>query len=201
MLPPPMATESTPPPASSGNVKYGIIGLLLIAAAAGIWFAMKLGKDDGEVAQALPDAGVIERTTAIAEPDLLIPDPEPDAGPQIDAGPPRKRIVYRYVRGDWECSGEIPATAAQAVINENRRQVRNCYERQLKTNHQLQGTLSLHLRVGQNGQVTGAQVGGSLRDPAVFSCVRNLAQSWRFPAPTGGNCAVISAPFNLTPRE
>ena len=194
-----MATESTPPPQSSGNVKYGIIGLLLIAAAGGVWFAMNMGGD--EAPPALPDAGVVERPTAIAESALVIPDPEPDAGPQIDAGPPRKRIVYRYVAGDWECSGAIPAAAAQAVINENRRQVRNCYERQLKTNHTLAGNLSLRVRVGQNGQVTAAAAGGSLRDPAVFSCVQNLARSWRFPAPTGGNCAVISAPFNLTPRE
>jgi len=193
-------SSAPPPPSSSSNVKYGVIGLLLIAAAAGIWFAMKLGDGEGEVA-ASPDAGVIERSTALTENALEIPDPEPDAGPQIDAGPPRKRIVYRYVRGDWECSGNIPAVEARAVIAENRRQVRNCYERQLKTNHTLSGSLSLHLKVGANGQVQATQVGGSLRDPSVFSCVRNLAQSWRFPSPTGGNCAVISAPFNLTPRE
>jgi len=196
-----LATESTPPPQSGGNVKYAVIGLLLLAAAAGVWFAMKSGKGDGEVAQAAPDAGNIERSTRLAEPELVIPDPEPDAGPEIDAGPPRKRIVYRYVRGDWECSGSIDAAAARQVINQNRRQVRNCYERQLKTNHTLQGSLNLQVKVGSNGRVQAARVGGSLRDPTVFACVRRLAQSWSFPAPEGGNCAVISAPFNMTPQQ
>ncbi len=196
-----MATQSTPPPSQGGgSVKYAIIGLLLIAAAGGIWIAMKDTKEEPGP-QAPADAGVIERSTALAEPELVIPDPEPDAGPQLDAGPPRKRVVYRYVAGDWECSGNIAAAEARRVIAENNRQVRNCYERQLKTNHTLQGSLSLQLKVGSNGQVTGTRVGGSLRDPAVFSCVRNLAQQWRFPAPTGGNCAVLSAPFQFTPRE
>lgn len=194
-----MATSTTPP--QGGNAKYLVIGLLLLAGAAGIWFAMKSGEKEQRAAAVSPDAGVIERSTALVEPELVIPDPEPDAGPPIDAGPPPTKVVYRYVRGDWECSGSIPAAQARRVINENRRQVRNCYERQLKTNHTLQGTLNLQLRVGGNGEVTGARVGGSLRDPAVFSCVRNLASSWRFPVPTGGNCAVINAPFQMTPRD
>lgn len=178
-----------------------VLGLLLLAGAAGIWFAMKSADDKGgEVAEVPSDAGVIERSTALAEPELVIPDPEPDAGPQ-DAGQPRKRVVYRYVRGNWDCSGSIPAAEAQRVIAENRRQVRNCYERQLKTNHSLQGSVSLNLKIGRDGRVAGTQVGGSLRDPAVFSCVRNLAQQWRFPAPTGGSCAVLAAPFSFTPRE
>lgn len=195
-----MATESTPPPPSGGNVKYAVIGLLLLAAAGGVWFAMKSGKGGEGVAE-VPDAGPsLERSTSLAEQALVIPDPEPDAGPEIDAGPPRKRIVYRYERGTWECSGEVDAAAARRVINQNRRQVRNCYERQLKTNHTLSGSLNLQLKIGRDGSVQGARVGGSLRDPAVFACVRQLAQSWTFPAPTGGNCAVISAPFNMTPQ-
>ena len=78
--------------------------------------------------------------------------------------------------------------------------MRNCYEHQLKQNHTLQGNVSLTLRIGPDGRVSGARVGGSLQDPAVFSCVRNLAQSWQFPQPSGG-CVVVGQTFAMRPQE
>jgi len=61
--------------------------------------------------------------------------------------------------------------------------------------------VNVRVRVGATGSVSAVQVGGSLHDSEVFSCVRNLADHWSFPAPSGGRCAVIAAPFNLTPRR
>ena len=90
---------------------------------------------------------------------------------------------------------------ARSVMAEAGRQVRNCYERQLKSNNTLQGTLTLSVKVGANGSVAATQVGGSLRDNEVFACVRNVAQSLHFAAPVGGACAVVQQPFNLTPRN
>jgi len=196
-----VTTQPAPTPADGGgNVKYVIIGLMLIAAAVGVFLMMGPCAGPGTPQPALPDAGVIQRSTSLAQPDIEIPDLEPDAGPEVDAGR-RIRYVTRYVSGDWECSGSVPQGAAQGVIREHRRQVRSCYERQLKQNHTLAGNLSLRLKVGPDGSVVATAVGGSLRDPVVFGCVRNLASSWRFPAPTGGNCAVVSAPFAFTPQE
>jgi len=195
-----VATSTNPPPGEEGggNAKYLVIGLLLLLGAVGIYFLMQ---GDGEVAQ-VPDAGrPLERSTALAEPMIELPDEVPDGGPVPDAGPPQKRIVYRYVRSDWDCSGDINAAAASEVIQSYSRQVRNCYERQLKSNHTLAGNMSLTLRIGTDGKVTGTHVGGSLRDPTVFACVRNLASSWTFAAPTGGSCAVVSQSFNFTPQQ
>lgn len=96
--------------------------------------------------------------------------------------------------------GDINAAAASQVIQSYSRQVRNCYERQLKQNHTLAGNMSLTLRIGTDGKVSGTRVGGSLRDPTVFACVRNLASSWSFPAPTGG-CAVVGQSFSFTPQQ
>jgi hypothetical protein len=196
-----VATESVPPDEGGGNLKYGIIGLLLLGGVIGLWGLMTYGGDPDPVV--LADTGPAnEPSTALAEPMIELPDPEPDTGPDVgvDTGPRGKQIVYRYVRDEWDCQGEIDASAAAGVVRGYNRQIRNCYERQLKVNHTLAGRLNVLVRVGSNGQVTGTRVNGSLRSPPVFACVRNLASGWSFPNPSRG-CAVVSVPFNFSPRE
>lgn len=198
-----MASESVrPPPSGGGNLKYAVIGLLLLLGAVGLYFATATTPPPPVVTTAV-DAGILARPTALATNDLEIPDPLPDAGPPVDAGGPRIRYVTRYVGGggtNWDCSGDIPAARITQVINEYRSQVRNCYERRLKVNNTLTGTLSLTMKVDGAGRVEATNVGGSLRDNEVFSCVRSIATGMRFPAPSGGSCAVVNAPFNFSPR-
>lgn len=199
-----MASESSPPPPDSGgNLKYAIIGVVLIGATIAVWLGMRgCEEDPPPVAEApVADAGVVERSTALADDDLFIPEVEPDAGPPPDAGR-RVRYVTRYVGGgggNWSCSGQIDPAAAQRALAQSNLQFRNCYERRLKVNQTLEGRVNVQMRVGGNGRVTAVRTGGSLRDAQVLSCVRNIAQRIQFPAPSGG-CAVVAAPFNFTPR-
>lgn len=198
-----MASESSPPPAvGGGNLKYGIIGVVLIGATIAVWFGMKGCEEDPPpvVEAPVPDAGVVDRSTALADDDLFIPEVEPDAGPPPDAGR-RVRYVTRFVggRGNWSCSGQLDPSAARAALSQHNLQFRNCYERRLKVNQTLEGRVNVQMRVGRNGRVTAVRAGGTLRDAQVLSCVRNVAQRIQFPAPTGG-CAVVAAPFNFTPR-
>ncbi|MCG8554153.1 MAG: AgmX/PglI C-terminal domain-containing protein [Proteobacteria bacterium] len=88
----------------------------------------------------------------------------------------------------------------KVLTSRNRSRVRTCYERRLKVNNALQGTIALRLRVDAGGRVAATQASGSLRDNEVFSCVRNLAKEWQFPPPEGGDCAVVAVPFNFTPK-
>ncbi len=202
-----MSTESVPPPGGGGgNLKYVIIGVVLMLAAAGVWFGMQgcEGEPQRPVANVQPDAGApVDRGGALVSDDLVIPEEEPDAGPQIDAGQ-RVRYVTRYVGGgggNWDCSGNIPPAAAQSALAERNLEFRNCYERRLKVNNTLEGRVSVRMRVSRSGAVDAVQVGGTLHDSQVLSCVRNIANHIRFPAPTGGSCAVVAAPFNFTPRR
>ncbi len=196
-----MTTESTqpPPPPAGGGAKYGIIGLVLLLGAAGMYYFTRPAPPPQVVADDTPvDAGIAQPAPAF-EPDIEIPDLVPDAGPQ-DSGPIKRRIIYVDRRDTWDCSGNIPVAAIRRIISQERRQVRNCYERRLKVNNTLQGSVNVRVRVGARGNVSAVRVGGSLRDRQVFACVRGLANQWSFPAPTGGRCAVIAAPFSLTPR-
>jgi hypothetical protein len=194
--------STTPPPASGGNTKYILIALLFIVAGAALYLALQPPEPPAPVATV--DAGApIERPTTLATQEFELPEEDASVPDASDAEAPTKRRGGGggTPRESWECSGEIAAAAAQRVIAENSRQVRSCYERRLKLINTLQGTLSLEIRIGADGTVTGVRrAGGTLRDNETFACVRQLAENWRFPAPSGGRCAVISSPFNLSPR-
>jgi hypothetical protein len=194
-----VATASSAPPPSSGGAKYAVIGLVFVGLAIALIVFLTCEPEEPRAQVDPPDAG--PPATQELQPDdiALIDNVMIDAG--TDAGPgqagQKTRIVYRSA----ECTGEIAREAAQRAVGENRMQVRNCYERALKTNHMLAGTINVQLVIGSQGQVQQVAVGGSLRDASVTACVRRLATGWRMPAPTGGNCAIVSVPFNMTPQQ
>jgi hypothetical protein len=201
-----LASESSPPPPpSGGGAKYAILGVVLLLLSAGVYWLTAAPEDPPPtVSSELPDAAVIQRSTALADETLEIPEAEPDAWSEIpDAGPETRtpRGPRGPVLGSWDCPGEVERAAASAEIAEHRQQITACYERRLKQEAMLQGTVNLQVRIGQGGSVEAVQVAGSLRDREVFSCIRNVANQMRFPRVSGGNCAVLSVPFSFTPQR
>lgn len=196
----PMASESVPPPPSGGGARYAIAGIVLaLIAGLGYWLITPGAPPPTTAVSASPDAGTIERSTALVEDDLVIPEDEPDAG--VDAAVVAEAPVHhtRPSGGDWDsCTGELDA---RPVFEENRQQFQACYEHRLKANPILQGQMMLQVRVAADGHVDGVQVGGSLRDREVFTCVRNLANRMHFPRVTGGSCAVVAVPYTFTPQQ
>jgi hypothetical protein len=180
---------------SGGNLKYAIIGLLLLGGGAAAYFLTQ-----PEPPPPAPAAQPPKRETALAPQEIELAEPEPDAA--VDSGKPMPRIVYKYVGGDWSCDGgEIDSAKARAVIAENNRQVRACYERALKNNNKLQGKAALQIKVDRFGNVAGTRTAGSLQDEKVFACIRQVAGSWKFPAPTKGSCVVLSSKFDFSPQN
>lgn len=199
-----MASESSPPPPpSGGGAKYAILGVALLALA-GLGYCLTSESPPETTPQvvATPDAAVAQRPTSLVDETLEIPEEEPDAWSDIpDAGAAPTTRPRTVVVGSWDCSGEIDRSALSSVVNEHRTQIQACYERRLKQQSTLQGNLQLQLRIAQNGNVDAVQVGGTLRDREVFSCVRNIASRMQFARVSGGNCAVVSVPFSFTPQQ
>lgn len=194
-----MASESISPPPGGGGLKYGIIGLLLLAAAVGIWFATR---DADEPAPEEPEAPIAEgpkRSSSLSQDDLHIPEEEPDAGAADEEPEPEPTRPRRRARAT--CDGEIDPAKVKAFVQKQRPQVRNCYERRLKVNNILQGRVDVRVRVKATGAVETVRVGGSLGDAEVYGCVRQLAQNWQLPPLSKGKCAVMNIPFNLTPSR
>jgi TonB family protein len=192
-----VTAPSSLPPLKKNNGKYIVIAVLLLLGAAALWFFVKTDDSEpqAEVVQPTPDASVREQFA----PEIEIPEQEaPDAG--SDDRSIAKTEQPSPSPADWECYGTIDEAAVLSIINgQPRKQVQTCYERRLKDDNLLQGSMKVLLTIGANGNVRTVSVEGSLNDPAVFACVRRVAKTWKFPEPKGG-CVRIAVPFQMTPE-
>ena len=190
-----MNQGSSLPPLKKNDGKYGVIALLLLLAAGGLWFFLNTDGSEppAEVAEPVPEAPAREQFAAEIE------IPEEDGGP--DDEPVAKPSPSSQTQpADWDCRGNLPTAALTAVIKgQPSKQVQTCYERRLKDNNLLQGSMKVLLTIGSSGSVKAVSVGGSLNDPQVYACVKRVAKTWKFPKPEGG-CVRIEAPFQMTPK-
>jgi outer membrane biosynthesis protein TonB len=194
---------SSLPPLKKNDGKLGLIALLLLLAAGALWFFMR-GDDpepEAEVEQPPAQAPVREQFAA----DIEIPDDEeeteaPDATRRPSGDEPSDKPGAGTRPEDWACNGSINTAQVSAVIRgAPSKQVQTCYERGLKGNNLLQGSMEVELTIGGSGTVRAVSVGGTLRDRQVHACVRRVARTWKFPKPTGG-CVRINVPFQMTPK-
>lgn len=194
-------------PQGGGNTKYIVGGLLLLCAAAAVVFALRPSVEPTPATTEAPAPPKnAERVNPLAQPELILDEPTADAGKpaeeQVAAVQEKPKAQQpKEVRDEWDCDGDLSRESLQAVIDKNRAQVRNCYEKRLKVNNLLQGDLKLKLKIGSSGQVAALAVTGSLRDNEVFGCVRSVAQRWSFAPPTQGKCAVVQVPFQFSPKN
>lgn len=190
---------SSLPPLKKNDGTYGLIALLLLLAAGGLWFF--LGSDDAETpAEAeTPPAETPAREQFV--PEIEIPEDE-DAGAAEPAQSPQRTSETPATSGpeDWECNGTIDTAQVRRLIKgPASKQVQTCYERGLKGNNLLQGSMEVELTIGASGAVRAVSVNGTLNDRQVHSCVKRVAKTWKFPPPTDG-CVRINVPFQMTPK-
>lgn len=70
---------------------------------------------------------------------------------------------------------------AKEVMRGRKRQIQACYERSLKRNPNLAGTVTLQIKIGAAGQVLGTTVeNDTLNAPEVAGCLRREAAGWLF---------------------
>jgi hypothetical protein len=195
-----MAENSMPPPSSGGGYgKYLVVLLLLVAGGLGAFLVMK---PKNEPKPPPPEPPKVERSTALVDEALEIPDPIPDAGPaQPVAEPTKPKRTGGGGGNSWECAGDIPQQQIKQVLADSQVQVRSCYERRLRNNNLLRGNVSLEVKIGAGGKVVATRTRGTLGDKEVYSCMQSLAKNWTFPPPSGGQCAVFNAPYNFTPKN
>ncbi len=194
-----MTQRSSLPPLKKNDGKYGLIALLLLLAAAGLWFFVKTegSQPPAEVAEPVPEAPAREQFAAEIE------IPEEDAGSGDDEGATQAPEPTRSSQTrpeDWICRGNIQASQLSAVIKgQPSKQVQTCYERALKDNNLLQGSMTVLLTIGASGSVRAVSVDGTLRDRQVYACVKRVAKTWKFPKPSDG-CVRTSVPFQMMPK-
>ena len=188
-----MAEGSSLPPLKTNKSKYLVVLLLLLGTCAAAWLVLG-GEEE-------PRAEVPATPAPVPEPparEQFIPEIEiPEAEPEPPAKPPEAR---RQQPREPVCNGQISRADLQRVIAAApSKQVQTCYEQRLKEDNLLQGQMRVRLRIGPAGNVESVTVGGSLKDPQVYACVKRAARTWKFPKPEGG-CVLTEVPFTLTPK-
>ena len=197
-----MTQGSSLPPLKKNDGKYGLIALLLLVGAPVLWFFFRGCGSEPEAAA--PETAPTEAPTREQfAPEIEIPDAEEDAGADVaDGARPEGGSSGRSSTrpSEWACNGTLEASEIRDVINgPPRKQVQTCYERRLKDNNLLQGSMQVLLTIGGSGRVRAVSVEGSLNDQQVYSCVKRVAKTWTFPKPQGG-CVRTAVPFQMTPK-
>ena len=187
---------------SSAPFVLAIVAMLLVA---GGLIAWKLGKKEQQVTVVT----VLVPTSAAPEPPALEEPPPPPPPPVIeepDAGTQAKPSARQgtSTAGGGSCAGECKGTPAgpfAAQLAAVARRAQSCYERALRQNEQLQGRLSVSLRVGPNGQVCSANIGmNQTGDPGLNACVLQIFRASSFAAPKNG-CVDAEVPLNFVPKR
>ncbi len=103
----------------------------------------------------------------------------------------------------WNCTGAILREEVLDVIGREGRAVFRCYTERLAVNTDLKGSLDIRLHVNAIGVVKNMRLeGGNLAmDVGFTECLWKSVSEWRFAAPEGGDCAIVSAPFILEPHN
>ncbi len=108
----------------------------------------------------------------------------------------RRKAEKLAALGPVKQIGELPREVIQGVINENKQQVRYCYEYQLQKSKDLEGRVMVRWIIGATGRVKHAKVREStLGSQAVEKCIEAKIRTWRFPAPSGGGVVEVNYPF------
>lgn len=193
-----MTGASSLPPLKKNDGKYGLLALLLLLAAGGLWFFLRGDDPEPPAEVEAPPAEAPPREQFVPELEI----PEEDAGAREAVAPPPRGPTEPPPAGPetWVCNGTINTAQVRELIKgAASKQVQTCYERGLKGNNLLQGSMEVELTIGASGSVRAVTVDGTLRDRQVHSCVKRVARTWKFPHPTGG-CVRINVPFQMTPK-
>ncbi|MGC6416616.1 MAG: TonB family protein [Bradymonadia bacterium] len=95
-------------------------------------------------------------------------------------------------------TGILSASSISSVVRRRAGAVRSCYEKQLKKNPNLNGSVKVRITILESGRVGSAKIAGnSTGDSAVASCITSRVKRWRFPKPDGGS-VTVTVPFVLS---
>ena len=130
-----------------------------------------------------------------------VPPPVPDVAPPADApaAPPTSPVAAPTGgQPPARCEGTLGSEQVRAALGRHARDVFACYAERVAQVPTLAGPLRLTLWIDARGAVSYGRIDG-LDDPGLRGCVRAALTSWHFDAPTGGDCAIVEAPFALSP--
>jgi TonB family protein len=92
--------------------------------------------------------------------------------------------------------GSLDRELVRKVIQDNKSQVRACFESLLNQYPELNGKVQTQFTIGADGRVLEAKVAqSSTGSRELDACVASRVRLWQFPKPKGGGIVVVSYPF------
>jgi len=143
--------------------------------------------------------------------------PAPDTAPASADAPPASADSKAAAADDGAWAGESEAKAAKApdaggkqetrtmeviasVVKENRKPVRECFEKAKKDLPDLKGDMVIHFVVDPEGKVKKAELNqerSTLKAPPVVDCAVKVVLGIKFPPSSRGMDTTVNYPFNL----
>jgi hypothetical protein len=97
--------------------------------------------------------------------------------------------------------GDLTPEQIQKVVLAHRGAIQYCFEKELQRVPGLSGKIVLTWRIDGSGKVTSSKVKSTTMGNAnVEDCLARQVRGWKFPAPSGGNQAVVNYPFLFARR-
>ncbi|MBV69859.1 MAG: hypothetical protein CMH52_00795 [Myxococcales bacterium] len=98
-------------------------------------------------------------------------------------------------------TGVLDSASIARVVNRRKGAIRSCYEKQLKKNPKLAGSVKVQFTILQSGRVGSARIQkNTTGDGAVGSCIASRIKRWKFPKPDGGS-VTVAFPFVFSPAN
>jgi hypothetical protein len=119
-----------------------------------------------------------ERSHPVAAPDAPPPEPDAAAAPALKAPPPEP-AAEPVAPTAWDGNGE---SIARAIADAKRAAVRACFERELKQQPKLVGTVVVELDLAAPNRLEALRVSDDLGRPEFTRCVTAAMQGVRFAA-------------------
>ncbi|MBI2898185.1 MAG: AgmX/PglI C-terminal domain-containing protein [Deltaproteobacteria bacterium] len=85
--------------------------------------------------------------------------------------------------------GTLDAREVRRVLELRTASIRACYERELRINPTLRGSITVGFAIGASGAVARARADGM--SPVVASCLASMVTRYRFPPPEGGSVEYV----------
>ena len=122
-----------------------------------------------------------------------------EAGRRLASVSDREQRQVAVRPGNPEVLGQLDREAIQRVINQHRREIVACYERELQRDPNLAGRIEVAFVIDPSGSVARSNIASTtMNSSAVEQCITARVSRWRFPEPRGGGIVRVTYPFNFT---
>ncbi|HEU4403970.1 MAG TPA: AgmX/PglI C-terminal domain-containing protein [Polyangiaceae bacterium] len=188
---PPASLPPSKIPGTSNRGPYIALGALLLLVGVGVVIWKSRGPEPTPPAiTPTLSSGSVARPTLTDAP----PPPPPDEPP-----PPTPTAKVRSTGGG--CGGPCGGNASSGLLSEVQARAgraRGCYQRALRQNEGLRGSMSVALRIDTGGTICSAGVAGDTTgSPEVARCVVSMFQGQRLGSAPSGGCVDMKVPLRF----